>query len=260
MERTPGGEAAKPVAETWFSVEACDGDILRFREHNIDAYAGGDFWLVRGRDRALVVDTGCGIVSPVGLATAIAGRPVMAVALNCSYDHAGGWSGFDARACHPLDAPHLEEPEDGSVSVGDYLNDGTLWALPWEGYDVAAYAMTPASPTRLVDEGDVLDLGGRSLEVLRAPGREAGGIVLWEAATGSLFTSDMLYDGEHGLAWPPANPAAYAATLERMRGLPVSRVCPGHYGVFGRGRMLALIDEQLADLDARSRTRRERDP
>ena len=103
----------------------------------------------------------------------------------------------------------------------------------------------------------MFDLGGRSLEVLDAPGREPGGIVLWEQATGSLFTSDMLYDGEHGLAWPPDNPAAYAATLERMRDLPVSRVCPGHYGAFGRDRMLALIDEQIADLETR---RKEQDP
>ena len=248
VKRTSGGESAKPVAETWFSVDVHDGDILRFREHNIDAYASGDFWLVRGTDRALAVDTGCGIVSPVGLVEAIARRPVTAVALNCSYDHAGGWAGFDARACHPLDAPDLEKPESESASVNDYLNDGTLMALPWEGYDVMAYAITPARPTRLVDEGDVFDLGGRSLEVLRAPGRAPGGIMLWEAATGILFTSDMLYDGEHGLAWPPENPAAYAATLERIRGLPVSQVCPGHYGAFGRARMLALIDEQIADL------------
>ena len=62
---------------------------------------------------------------------------------------------------------------------------------------------------------------------LRAPGREPGGTVVWEAATSSLFTSDMLYDGEHGPAWPPENPTAYAATLERMRNLRVPRVYPG---------------------------------
>ena len=56
MKHTP---ATKPVAETWFSIEAYDSDVLRFREHNIDAYASGDFWLVRGDDEALVVDTGC---------------------------------------------------------------------------------------------------------------------------------------------------------------------------------------------------------
>ena len=54
----------KPVAEFWYAVEACDNAIIRFREAHIDCYAVGDIWLVRGRDRDLVIDTGSGIVSP----------------------------------------------------------------------------------------------------------------------------------------------------------------------------------------------------
>lgn len=239
---------ARPVAETWFSVEACEHGILRFREHHIDPYAAGDFWLLRGRERALAVDTGCGIVSPVPLVAVIAAMPVSAVALNFYYDHAGGWAGFEDRACHPLDAPCLENPKAEAASVADYLNDDTLHALPWVGFELCSYAMEAAVPTRLVDDGDIFDLGERRLEVLHAPGREPGGIVLWEAATGSLFTSDMLYDGGHGPAWPPSDPAAYAATLRRLRDLPVARVYPGHYGPFDRPRMMALIEEQLADL------------
>ena len=33
-------ESTKPVAEVWYSVEACDHDILRFHESHIDPYAG----------------------------------------------------------------------------------------------------------------------------------------------------------------------------------------------------------------------------
>jgi glyoxylase-like metal-dependent hydrolase (beta-lactamase superfamily II) len=58
----------------------------------------------------------------------------------------------------------------------------------------------------------------------------------------------MLYDGAHGPAWPPEEPDAYAASLKRLRTLPVSRVYPGHYGPFGEARMRELIDEQLAAL------------
>jgi glyoxylase-like metal-dependent hydrolase (beta-lactamase superfamily II) len=86
------------------------------------------------------------------------------------------------------------------------------------------------------------------LEVLHMPGRSPGGIALWEAATGSLFTSDMLYDGKHGLAWPPNDPQSYIASLHRIRDLPVSRVYPGHHGRFDGERMRAVIDEQVADL------------
>jgi glyoxylase-like metal-dependent hydrolase (beta-lactamase superfamily II) len=108
------------------------------------------------------------------------------------------------------------------------------------------YTLTPAEPTQLVDKGDVFDLGNRSLEVMHVPGRGQGGLAIWESATGSLFTSDMLYDGDHGLAWPPSEPQDYCASLRRFRELPVECVYPGHYGIFDRQRMLEVIDEQLA--------------
>ena len=248
MPEKPAGERAKPVAEIWYAIEACGNGIIRFREDHIDGFAVGDIWLVRGSENALAVDTGSGIVAPAALVEAIADRPVTAVALNNYYDHAGGWHDFSARACHRLDAPVLENPDAGALAIGDYLNESTLWSLPREGFSLDDYAMTAARATRLVDEGDVFDLGDRTLEVLHVPGRTPGGLAIWEAASGSLFTSDMLYDGEHGLAWPPDDATAYAASLRRMRALPVRRVFPGHYGVMSRQRMLEVIDAQLAEL------------
>ncbi len=245
-------DRGKTVAEVWFAIEALDNGVIRFREDHIDSYASGDIWLVRGRDRDLAVDTGTGIVPPAPLVEAVAGKPVMAVALNPYYDHAGGWRSFAERSCHPLDAPDLACPTAESVGAGTYLNHRTLWSLPWEGYDVEDYTMTGARPTRLVDEGDVFELGDRTLEVLRVGGRSPGGLAIWEAASGTLFTSDMLYDGDHGPAWPPPDPGAYCASLERLRGLPVTTVCPGHYGVMDRRRMLDVIDAQLADLGGRT--------
>lgn len=249
MTMTP--DSTKPIAEVWYSVEACDDHIIRFRESHIDSYAVGDMWLVQGAARDLVVDTGCGIVAPSPLINAIAGKPVTAVTLNASYDHAGGWHSFSDRCCHPLDAPDLESPEAEQSTVNDYLNDETLRALPWDGYRVTDYEMTAATPTRLVNDGDSFDLGDRTLEVLHIPGRSPGGLAIWEATTGSLFTSDMLYDGDHGLAWPPGDPATYCASLRRMRQLPVKRVYAGHYGTMDRQRMVEVIDEQCADLESK---------
>jgi glyoxylase-like metal-dependent hydrolase (beta-lactamase superfamily II) len=244
MEKT-----LKPVADLWFSIETYENGILLLREAHIDPYAVGDIWIVRGRDRDLVIDTGSGMVTPAPLVEAIAGKPVTAVALNRYYDHAGGWHSFSDRACHPHDAKTLEAFDVKTAGVSVYLNDSTLWSLPVEGYELGDFSLTPAKPTRLVDDGDVFELGDRSLHVMHVPGRSTGGLAIWEGATGSLFTSDMLYDGEHGPSWPPNNAQAYCASIRRFRELPVSRVYAGHYGTMDRKRMLELIDEQIADLE-----------
>jgi glyoxylase-like metal-dependent hydrolase (beta-lactamase superfamily II) len=142
----------------------------------------------------------------------------------------------------------LIDPSEESALVSQYLTDGSLAALPRAGYATADYRMVGAEPTRLLEDGDVIDLGDRLLEVLHVPGRSPGGIALWEAETGSLFTSDMLYDGEHGPAWPPDDPPSYIASLRRMGGLPVAHVYPGHYGPFDGARMTVLIDGQITAL------------
>lgn len=239
----------KPVAEHWYAVKPLDPGILWIREIHVDPFVAGDFWVVRGSERDLVVDTGTGIVPPAPFIQALTAKPVVAVALNCYFDHAGGWHGFAGRLCHPLDADALRDPEDESSVASAYLTDDALSALPWRGYAVRDYRMRGAAPTGLVEEGDRIELGDRTLEVTHLPGRSPGGIALWEAASGGLFTSDMLYDGPSGDAWPPEEPTAYCESLARLSQLPVRRVFPGHYGPFDATRMADLIEAQLADLE-----------
>lgn len=238
----------KPAADFWYALRPVSNDIVCLREIYVDPYSVGDSWLVRGSHTDVVIDTGSGIVPLAPVVNAISDKQVMAIALNHSYDHAGGWWGFSERVCHPFDAPALRNPSEETSSVSDYLDDARLSALPRTDYSTKEYKMSGAAPTQLVEEGDQIDLGGRSLEIMHVPGRASGGIAVWEAETGCLFTSDMLYDGPHGLAWPPGDPPQYARSLRRFRALPVTVVYPGHYGSFDRARMLEIIDEQLADL------------
>ncbi|MEX0922516.1 MAG: MBL fold metallo-hydrolase [Rhodovibrionaceae bacterium] len=238
----------KPVAEFWYAIQDQGHGILRFNEFHVDPYAVGDAWLVIGAERNLLVDTGSGLVPLAPLVESLSGKPVLAVASNGYFDHAGGWQGFAARACHPLEAPALADPGRENAEIATYLTPDCLSALPRPDFDVARYRMLGAEPSELLEDGETLDLGDRRLEVLHLPGRSPGGLGFWEAASGSLFTSDMLYDGDHGPAWPPDDPPAYLASLQRLRALPFSRVYPGHYGPLDRAQARAVIDRQAAEL------------
>ena len=240
----------KPVAEHWYAIRPLDSKVLWIREIHVDPYVAGDIWLVRGSKRDLVVDTGMGIVPPAPVIEALTTKPLVAIAMNCYFDHAGGWHTFDERLCHPLDVEALRYPSEESSSALDYLTDDSLSALPRQGFAASDYRMQGAAPTGLVEDGESIDLGDRTLEIMHLPGRSPGGIALWESGSGSLFTSDMLYDGSSGAAWPPDEPAAYCENLARLSELPVRRVYPGHYGPFDAARMTVLIETQLTDLSA----------
>ncbi len=242
-------QSEKAVSDFWYGIQPVENNIVWIREVFVDNYSVGDSWLIRGNEIDLLVDTCSGIVPLAPVVESICNNPIYAVALNDSYDHCGGWSGFKNRLCHPIDAAGLLDPSKQANSVSDYLDDDRLLALPYAGYSTTEYNMISAEPTQLINDGEIIDLGGRLIEVLHTPGRGDGGISLWESATGCLFTSDMLYDGEHGLAWPPSKPDLYIQSLRRFLDLPVSVVHGGHYGSFNRSRMVSLIDQQIADLN-----------
>ncbi len=232
----------KRVADVWYGVEFHEHEIWRLREAHIDPFLAGDIWLVRGRERALVVDSGTGIRSPVPLIEALSGKPVIAVALNCFYDHAGGLHHFAERACHPGDAGAITEPSAATSVSNIYVRDSMFSALPEAGYLASDFRMRGAAPTRLLEEGDVVDLGDRRIEVLHTPGRTPGSLCLWERETGSLFTSDTLYDDPMDRGLNPSDPTAFAESLNRLRELPVSQIFGGHFGRLSRARMLEIID------------------
>ncbi|MGF1611285.1 MAG: MBL fold metallo-hydrolase [Kiloniellales bacterium] len=232
----------KPVADHWFGIEQAGEALLHIREVHIDPYYAGNMWLAQGRDCSLLVDTGTGIAPLRATLSARLEQPIKAIALNCFYDHAGGLYEFEEVLAHEADRAAIEAP-DGTTSVADdYVSDGMLLALPWAGYSTVGYAMRPASVTRSLQDGDAIDLGDRVFEVIHTPLPTAGSICLWEAATGSLFTSDVLFQGPEGFELAPRNREYAAMTAERLRALPVERVYPGHYAAFGRETMDRLLD------------------
>jgi glyoxylase-like metal-dependent hydrolase (beta-lactamase superfamily II) len=227
-----------PIADIWYGVEPVEDGIVRLREAHVDPYLSGEIWLVRGRDGDLAIDTGAGILPPAPVIEAITGRSATGVALCYFFDHAGGLYSFAERACHAIDAQALA---DGRDAVEAYVCPEMVSALPWAGYDVMTYRLVTRPTTRVVEEGDVFDLGDRSFEVLHVPGRSRGSIALWEPATGNLFTGDTLLDDPQDRDFPPEDPSAFGASLERLARLPVTRVFAGHYGSFDKARMLDLI-------------------
>jgi glyoxylase-like metal-dependent hydrolase (beta-lactamase superfamily II) len=245
----------RPVADYWYKIEACDDNIVHLREAWLDPYLTGDMWLVRGENRDLLVDCGTGIVPPRPIVETIARNPVIAVACNRWYDHAGGLHDFKERGCHHDDADLIAEPTADSSVASIYVTDEMLLALPHDGYSADSYRMVGAAPTILFQDGDLIDLGERQIEIIHVPGMTPGSIVLWEKATGSLFTSDTLFDDpspelrtKYRPIPRPADPqrrATRIANLKRLRALPVKTVYAGHFGRITRERMVELIGAEI---------------
>jgi len=242
------------VAERWFEHRTVDDGVVLITEPNVDPFLRANLFLVRGRDRDLLVDSGLGLASLREGVAELFERPVVAVATHRHFDHTGGLHEFDEVVVHRDDADAVTNAEGfASLRIEDYPPEelsgyeappSLLTALPRDGFDVASYAVTPVTPTRVVDDGDVVDVGDRRFEVLHLPGHTPGEIGLWEAETRTLFSGDCVY--ESGVLLddlPESDIPAYVRSMVRLRDLPVRIVHGGHDDSFGRERLLELIDE-----------------
>jgi len=253
-----------PVADSWFRATRLDPTTTVIIEPHVHVLEQANMFLIEGRDRDVILDSGMG-VAPLrpflDTLRADPAKPLVHVASHAHIDHIGGVQEFDERLVHPAEADDMANPKGiRSLHSADFspelrqlfLDAGypPFWdllidAVPWEGYDPDAYLLQGAPATGLLDEGDVLDLGDRAYRVLHLPGHSPGGIGLFDEATGVLFAGDAIYDGP----LIPFDAPVYAATLRRLRDLPVSVVHGGHDPSFGPSRLREIVDVYLPTLE-----------
>jgi glyoxylase-like metal-dependent hydrolase (beta-lactamase superfamily II) len=248
------------MASRWFERRSAGDGVTLLWEPHVSALLRCNIWHVRGRDLDLLVDTGLGVASLRDAAHDLFEKALAAVATHTHMDHMGGMHEFDARWVHAAEAEAMASarnhlPLDLAAwdartrrwlaSLGYDIAGGLVTARPDERFDPASHTLRPATATRRLTEGDVIDLGDRAFEVLHLPGHSPGSIGLWEARTGTLFSGDAIYDGPLLDGIPGADVTAYVRTMRRLRELPVEVVHGGHDPSFGRARLVEIADDYL---------------
>jgi glyoxylase-like metal-dependent hydrolase (beta-lactamase superfamily II) len=233
--------------EDWYTVNRVGDGVTRIEEPFIKPFYRCNVWHVRGRDRDMLVDSGMGVVSLRQWVPLVTEKPLTAVASHTHFDHIGAHHEFADRVVHAAEAELLADPTRKATLAEDYVSDAIFTRLPPAPYSSPAYQVRPAPATRIVADGDAIDLGDRRFTVIHTPGHSPGGIALFEAATGILFSGDILYDGPLIEDTYHSDPDDYMASMRRLLELPVRVVHGGHFASFGGTRHRALIRAWLAE-------------
>ena len=94
------------------------------------------------------------------------------------------------------------------------------------------YAPIGGAEYTFVNHGDILNVGGYSLQCVHTPGHSPGHMCLWDQQRGLIFTGDhVLFDITPNItAWPSVTDSLgdYLNSLREVREFPVRVALPGH--------------------------------
>ncbi len=237
---TPNTGNGARATEPWYKATRVADKVWRIDDHGND-----NLYLIEGTKQALLVDTGLGAARLGDFVKTLTTLPVVVVNTHGHGDHAGGNNFFPSVYAHPaeFDAIRAMNNPEGRRAAAERFAKSTPGIDIMSPEEQARLAATPATLLPLKD-GQVFDLGGRTLEVIEQPGHTPGEVVLLDRANRLLVAGD----NDNTLVWlwmRNSRPLeVYLASLKRLkqRSAEFGTILPGHGGPLPASH----LDDQIA--------------
>jgi glyoxylase-like metal-dependent hydrolase (beta-lactamase superfamily II) len=226
-----------------------EAPILAYRPARHMWPAPANSYLLRDGEGAVLVDAGCGFEQCYGkikeflAENGLAPSDVHTVLLSHAHpDHMGAMPFLLEESSPRVVIHELEKPLASDNSLlnrsFDMSHISEYYAERLDGagdFDILEYfaplcPMGAAEATETVVDGDVLEMGGRRLEVMHTPGHAPGHICLYDADDRTLLSGDVV---GAVVAWycPSGGGAAgYLESLDRIEQLDIDLILPSHGG------------------------------
>jgi glyoxylase-like metal-dependent hydrolase (beta-lactamase superfamily II) len=218
-----------PVNNFWFEVyEVAPAVFAIYEPHQSEETIS---YLIVGRDRAMLFDTGLGIGDLRAVTAQLTRLPIVVLNSHTHDDHVG--DNWQFNTVYSMDTAFSRNSARGSrQDAQDEIKAGEICGALPSGFDRNAYATRPWKVAAWVHDGARIDLGERSLEVLATPGHTPDAISLFDRGHGLLFTGDTYYPGTIWLYRPETDLSAYDVSVRRLAALaPQVKLVLGSHNV-----------------------------
>ncbi len=240
------------VATDWFEVyRAADGVFAIAEPYQFQEVIS---YLIVGSDRALMFDTGLGLVPIRPVVEQLTKLPVEVLNSHTHFDHVGGNAEFDRIAA--MDTPYTLANARGFAhdALAGEVAAKSFCKGPPKDADTAGFRTRPWTKARSVAGGDRIDLGGRVLEVLHVPGHTPDALALLDRGNGLLWTGDSYYDGTIWLYVPETNLDDYERSIASLAALApaLKTLLPAHNTASADPKRLLQAKEAIRQVHAGS--------
>ncbi|MBT8079121.1 MAG: MBL fold metallo-hydrolase [Gammaproteobacteria bacterium] len=236
-------------------------EVYRIADGVYAIYEPGQFeevisFLIEGSEKALLFDTGLGIGDMRRVVEQLTTLDVVVLNSHTHYDHIGGNHQFEF--IYGRDTAYTRGRMRGSSTgdVAEFISDGWIWKELPDGFVATEYRSQPFLISEIVDEGSVIDVGGRRLEVLVTPGHAPDSICLIDRANRLLFTGDTFYLAPLYTHIPGSSFDDYVASAARLAGLAgdIDSAMTSHNVPVVDGSYMTALGKAFADIVAGSAT------
>ncbi len=187
-------------------------------------------YLIEGENRALLFDSGNGIADISGVVKQLTNKPVSVLNSHTHYDHVGG--NFSFKTIYGMDTLFTTARQTGhpNEDIAIEVSSQALCRKLPNGVTENNHISRPFSVTHFLNDHDVINLGGRQLEIIRIPGHTPDSIALIDRKAKLLWTGDSYYSGPIWLYAPETDLSEYAKALEKLiKEIPnVKALLPAH--------------------------------
>lgn len=154
----------------------------------------GDYmYLVEGTNQSALIDTGMGLSGLADVVRTLTNKPVIVLCTHGHVDHVGANGEFEKIYIHPEDEALLRQHGDSAYRqecLPAFMKEIGV-QLPNQMIEDLIHVSQPEKLSYLFD-GQRIDLGERTLEVIGIPGHTRGSVCFLDQANRQLFSGDML--------------------------------------------------------------------
>ena len=202
------------VSNKWFEVYRLDNDVFAIYEpHQWQEVIS---YLILGREKALLFDTGNGIGKISEIVNQLTILPVVVLNSHTHFDHIGGNAEF--RDILAMDTDYTRNNVAGYSNelVREEVSEEAVCGSMPADINPATYYTPPFTVKTFIEDGYKIDLGGRILEVLSTPGHTPDAISLLDLDLGLLWVGDIYYEGPIWLFVPETDMDEFYNSVNRL--------------------------------------------
>jgi glyoxylase-like metal-dependent hydrolase (beta-lactamase superfamily II) len=232
------------TSQQWFEVyKLIEGTYAIYEPYQFEEAIS---YLVLGKEKALVIDTGTGIGDLNRVVSELTELPVSVLLTHTHWDHIGNNYQFEEIMVYHDDyaVNSLHTGMDNAKLLPSVSGESVWKPLP-HGFDPATWTIPSVEPTALLEDGDIIELGERTLEVIHTPGHSPDSICLLDSKNRILFTGDTFFPGPLYAFGEDVDIDHYIASIEKLKSRleEYDYLCAGHNDPWVKSEVISRVSD-----------------